>query len=194
MYVHLQSGDTLSGKGLTRCQRLVLQLAKEIQSPELMIPAFYDLSRNIPSHVAEGVRSLGDNPAVHKPSHEELFFILKGREHGCRFLSTFIVTELEGRTLHEECTQRRRCQMTFESVTFDLLRDINGMLCSRNSDVLFAISECFSMLVEEGRRGGDWPSVCALCLEDFKRSVDRARNEVWHALPEWFGVTIDSWS
>ena len=157
-----------------------------------MIPAFYDLSRNVLSHVAAGVRSLGANPTLHKPSHEELFFILKGRELGCRFLSTFIVTELEGRKLHEECTQRRLCQMSFEFVTFDLLRDINGLLCNRNSDALFAISECLSMVAED-RRGSIRPRVCALCLGDFNSVVDRARNEIWYSLPDWFGVAIDAW-
>lgn len=83
--------------------------------------------------------------------------------------------------------------MSFESVTFDLIRDINGLLCSRNSDVLFAISETLSMLLAQDGQGGTKFGVCSLCLDDYVVEVEGARNEVWQSLPDWFAVTVDNW-
>lgn len=158
-----------------------------------MVSALYDLCRNLPSNIAAGVCSEGDPPAVHQLSREDLFLTLRGREAASRYLSTFIVKQLESRVMHENCPQRRRCQVSFESVTFDLIRDVNGLLCNRNSDVLFAIVDSLSLLLAQDGQGGTKYGVCRWCLEDYDADVERARNEVWASLPDWFGVEVDSW-
>jgi hypothetical protein len=164
---------------------LVLQLAKEVQAPELMVSSLYDLSRNVPSRIAAGVNT--------HLSQDDLYCTLKGRETASRFLSTFIVHELEGRRSASECTQARTCEMAFEGITFDLLRDINGLLCGRNSDVLFAISECVTMLLAKDERGVKRYDVCRFCMEEFERAVFSARNEMWYCLPRWFEVAVEFW-
>lgn len=168
-------------------------MAREIQSYELMIPALFDLSRHLPSQIAAGIRTQGDHPVDHKLTPQELYLTLRGREAASRYLSTFIVKHLESRPIRDDCPQKRRCQMSFEAVTFDLIRDINGLLCSRNSDVLFAISETLSMLLAQDGQGGIAYGVCSPCLEDYAAEVDGARNEIWSSLPEWFAVKVDTW-
>ena len=173
--------------------RQVAELAQEVDAPRLLLSALYDLSRNTPSHIASGMRSDLDPSIHHTLSQEDLFRTLRGREIASRFLSTFIVKELEGRRPSHNCTRPQHCRMAFECVMFDLLRDVNGLLCSRNSDVLFAIAECASMLATEGTRLDGRFFVCRWCHAEFCDVVQRARGEVWASLPTWFNVEVEEW-
>jgi len=173
--------------------RQVAKLAREIDAPRLLLSALYDLSRDTPSHIASGMQSNLDPSVHHTLSQEDLFRALRGREIASRFLSTFIVKELEGRRPSHACTRPQNCRMAFECVMFDLLRDVNGLLCNRNSDVLFAIGECANMLATEGTRTDGRFFVCRWCHAEFCDVVQRARAEVWASLPTWFNVEIDEW-
>ena len=173
--------------------RQVAKLAREVDAPRLLLSALYDLSRNTPSHIASGTRSDLDPSIHHTLSREDLFRTLRGREIASRFLSTFTVKELEGRRPSHNCTRPQHCRMAFESVMFDLLRDVNGLLCNRNSDVLFAMAECASMLATDGSRMDGRFFVCRWCHVEFCDVVQRARAEVWASLPAWFNVEVEEW-
>ncbi|KAK7057225.1 hypothetical protein R3P38DRAFT_1167205 [Favolaschia claudopus] len=173
---------------------LMINLARAIQAPELLPSAFYDLSRCPVSETTAGYTDF--ESIVHHLSQEDLMNLLKGREHASRFLSTFVVNELEGRAPSANCGhggnedvgQRRTCQAAFESITFEILRDVNG-ITHRNSDPLFAIVDAELMQTRD-----DAHSVlraCEYCRTEFGVAVDHAREEFWSKLPSWFGVDLE---
>ena len=72
--------------------------AVNAQVLELLPSLFYDLSRLPPSIITSLPQTL--------ISDADVLWILKGREHASRFLSTFIVNELEGREPSAGCLYR----------------------------------------------------------------------------------------
>ena len=130
---------------------------------------------------------------------------LRGREHASRFLSTFVVNELEGREVCAGCVHRnetdpfrkRICQATFEATTFEILRDVNGVVFHRSSDPLFAIMDADLMQTRNESASGRLNLLhraCEPCRVDFTASVDAARDEMWRKLPIWFGISnLPSW-
>lgn len=130
--------------------------------------------------------------------------LLKGKEHASRFLSTFIVNELEGREPTPNCvyrmvqepSRRRNCQAAFEAITFEILRDVNGVVCQRSSDPLFAIVDAELMQTRDDPSARQTPGlrVCEYCRLEFGSVVDIAREEFWQKLPVWFGVDPQGWA
>ena len=180
---------------------LVINLAREINAPELLPSAFYDLSRSQPSDAAAGYL-LDSN--VHRLNDRDLYNLFRGRESVSRFLSTFIVNELEGREPSPHCRYleqaayppRTMCQVAFETITFELLRDVNGIVCNRNSDPLYAIQDAELMQTRGDRPGEDNKApcrACEACRLDFGAVVDAARVEFWGLLPFWYGVEVENW-
>lgn len=158
----------------------------------------YDVSRLQPSEAAKGYPA--PDGTIHLLSDADLLTIMKGREHASRYLSTFIVNELEERPPCNQCLNRqlkkRTCQAAFELVTFEMLRDANGVVCERNSDPLYAIacSEIMqrseNMQVCEDKVGCQ---PCEPCRLEFAQVVDATREGFWDRLPEWFGVEVENW-
>jgi hypothetical protein len=186
--------------------RLVINLAKQINTPDLLPSAFYDLSRCSPSEIATGYLPPGssDRSELQFLSDEDLMNALRGREHSSRFLSTFVVNELEGREPSPACIHRndpdpfrkRICQATFEATTFEILRDVNGVVFHRNSDPLFAIMDADLMQTRGNPANGGLSLLhraCEACRLEFTSSVDAAREDLWQNLPTWFNVNVDSW-
>ncbi|KAF8070000.1 hypothetical protein FPV67DRAFT_1560971 [Lyophyllum atratum] len=182
---------------------LVINLAQAASAPELLPTAFYDLSRSSPSDCAAGyVCPLTSK--THHLSDADLLSLLRGKEHGSRFLSTFIVNELEGREPSPACVhrmeldgaRRRICQSAFEAITFEILRDINGTVCLRSSDPLLAIMDAELMQTREDPLGRTNPIMraCEFCRSEFGAAVDGAREEFWQRLPIWFGVDPPVWA
>jgi len=129
---------------------------------------------------------------------------LRGREHTSRFLSTFVVNNLEGRDCSAGCLHRneqdpfrkRICQATFEATTFEILRDANGVIYHRTSDPLFAMMD--ADLMQNRNESGNarfqlYHRACGPCRMEFTASVDRAREDLWSKLPGWFNVDLPSW-
>ena len=183
--------------------RLVINLAKEINAPELLPSAFYDLSRISPSEIATGLVST-DRSEVQFLSDDDLMSTLRGREHASRFLSTFVVHELECRESSAGCLYRneqdpfrsRICQVAFETTTFEILRDVNGVVYHRTSDPLFAMMDV--ELMQNRRESGNarlnfLQRACEPCRVEFSASVDINREEMWSRLPIWFNVDLLSW-
>lgn len=181
---------------------MVINLAQETGAVELLPSAFYDLSRCAASEIAAGYLAPGSNES-HVLSDESLLNALRGREHASRFLSTFVVNELEGRDPSQNCTHRndpdpfrkRICQATFEATTFEILRDVNGVVFHCSSDPLFAIMDADLMQNRtDSNRLSLLHRACEACRVEFTASVDAAREEMWHKLPVWFGITnLQSW-
>ncbi|KAJ7703235.1 hypothetical protein B0H17DRAFT_1042405 [Mycena rosella] len=181
---------------------LVINLARAIHAPEILPSAFYDLSRSVVSETTTGYTDSSN--VVHQLSPDDLMNLLKGREHASRFLSTFIVNELEGRepsancihTRDEDAARRRACQAAFESITFEILRDVNGVT-HRSSDPLFAIVDAELMQTRDDTHGhGSVLRACEWCRLEFGAAVDSSREEFWSKLPVWFSVELDAgvWS
>ncbi|TRM69285.1 hypothetical protein BD626DRAFT_473562 [Schizophyllum amplum] len=174
-----------------------INLARAIGAIDQLPSAFYDLSRAAPSDVAAGYTCSTTGKMYHL-SNDDLMELLKGREHASRFLSTFIVRYLEGREPSHGCAfrehidpvQRRACQAAFEAVTFDILRDVNGVVVHRSSDPLFAMLDADLM---QGRADLVSFRTCDACHEEFGLVVDAARDEFWRIMPKWFGLEVPGW-
>lgn len=188
------------------CHSLVINLAKETGATELLPSAFYDLSRCAASEIAAGYLPPGvtDRSELQILSDEDLMNALRGREHASRFLSTFVVNELEGREPSPNCLHRndadpfrkRICQATFEATTFEILRDVNGVVFHRSSDPLFAIMDADLMQTRSDSTYGRLSLLhraCEPCRLEFTASVDAAREDMWHKIPMWFGIDLSSW-
>ena len=134
----------------------------------------------------------------------DLMSTLRGREHASRFLSTFVVRELECRDSSESCLYRneqdpfrsRICHAAFETTTFEILRDVNGIVCHRTSDPLFAIMD--AELMQYRRELGNarlnfLHRACEPCRVEFTTAVDNNREKMWSKLPTWFNVDLLSW-
>ncbi|KAH7913450.1 hypothetical protein BJ138DRAFT_1146016 [Hygrophoropsis aurantiaca] len=182
----------------------IIILAREIGAPALVPSAMYDISRSTPSAAALGVPASSDRSTTTRLDHEDLLRVLRGREHASRYFSTFIVNELEGREPSPWCMRRketkpvesRACQIAFEAITFELLRDVNGIVSSRTSDPIYAMADAEVMQTKEGRPEEDNTSpmrTCETCRTEFGAAVDAAKEEFWKKLPSWFGVEVPSW-
>jgi hypothetical protein len=178
---------------------LIINLAREINAPQFLPSAFYDLSRSPPSDCALGYAE-SSNGTVHQLSRQDLLNLLRGREHASRFLSTFIVNDLEGREPSDSCLWknddtvmgRRTCQVAFEAVTFELLCDVNGLARKRHSDPLYAILDTELMQIRNDALGTENQveyRACKNCRDEFGAAVNAAREDFWNSLPRWFGVS-----
>lgn len=177
--------------------RLVINLARAINAPEILPSAYYDLSRCAVSETTAGY--IDSEDVLHQLSQEDLMSLFKGREHASRFLSTFIVNELEGRepaancvhTHDDDAAQRRACQAAFESITFQILQDVNG-ITQRSSDPLSAIVDAELLQTRDDTLG---PTsilrACEFCRQEFGTAVDHSREELWSKLPGFFGVELE---
>ncbi|KAF8893391.1 hypothetical protein BD779DRAFT_1436137 [Infundibulicybe gibba] len=182
---------------------LVINVARVANALSLLPAAFYDLSRYAPSDISAGY-TCPQTMEHHQLEPEDLMNLLRGREHGSRFLSTFIVNELEGRQPSAACiyqgdlnlSRRRNCQAAFEAITFELLRDVNGVVCHRSSDPLFAIAEADLMQSpnQASVRRSSLFRVCEYCRLEFSAVVDAAREEFWQRLPLWFNIDPQVWA
>ncbi|KAF8348402.1 hypothetical protein F5887DRAFT_953518 [Amanita rubescens] len=178
---------------------MVINLARAVDAPYLLPSAFYDLSRCYPSDTAVGYKC-PRTQETHHLSELDLTNLLKGKEHASRFLSTFIVNDLESREPAANCMyktdsdplRKRHCQAAFEAITFEILRDVNGVVYHRSSDPLFAIMDAELMQSREDLAGVSM-RVCDSCRSGFSAVVDSAREEFWGKLPQWFGLTLQSW-
>ncbi|KAF9808925.1 hypothetical protein IEO21_07690 [Rhodonia placenta] len=179
---------------------LIIELAREVNAPDLLPSAFYDLSRYPPSQIALGHISEIDSRNLNLAS-EDLLRVLRGKEQSARFLSTFIVNELEGREPSDGCLRRqdphssiqRACQVAFETINFELIRDVNSMVCNRNSDPLFAIADSLLMQTREDVPGAQNRAVyraCEVCRLEYGSVVDTSREDFWRRIPEWFELEL----
>lgn len=162
----------------------------------------YDLTRSIPSEAAIGFVSPSTGTTI-RLEYDDLLAVLRGREQASRFFSTFIVNNLEGRQPSRGCHRRkdgnpinkRTCQIAFEAITFELLRDINGIISNRTSDPLYAMAEAEQMQIRDDLLNGEASPMktCESCRGEFGAIVDTAKKDFWQKLPEWFDIDVSPW-
>ncbi|KAJ2922495.1 hypothetical protein H1R20_g14597, partial [Candolleomyces eurysporus] len=182
---------------------MVIPLFREVKAYEFLPSAFYDLSRCVASDIVSGWSYPADPSTSWHLDMNEIMTVLKGKEQASRYLSTFIVNELEGREPSSSClfkndpdpVKRRICPAAFEAVTFEIVRDCNGVVCHRITDPLFAILDSYLMQKRDNPigKGRITFRACDVCREEFAHSVETARNTLWQKLPSWFGVKLESW-
>ena len=138
----------------------------------------------------------------HHLASSDLILLFQGREAASRFFSTFIVNELEGRSASETCFNRRQqdpaqrslCTGAFQSITFELLQDVNGLVTGRTADPLFAMQEVLNLQADPGTpESRNMFRACDSCRLELVVSVHAARNKFWDSLPGWFGVKAMHW-
>jgi hypothetical protein len=178
-----------------------VNLAREVDAPELIPAAFYDLCRLLPSVVATGYTDPFDL-RHHRLSTTDLVLLLQGREAASRYLSTFIVNELEKRRASEACVNRwqedpvlrRMCTGAFQLIMYELLQDVNGLITGYTTDPLLAMQEVLNLQAYPGTsEARNVFRACDACRQDLVISVHAARNRFWDCLPAWFGIEVTSW-
>ena len=178
-----------------------MNIAREVEAPELLPAAFYELCRLLPSVVATGYTDPFDQKC-HRLTADDLVLLLQGREAASRFFSTFIVDALENRRVSDICFNRRQpdpamrhlCTGAFQLITYELLQDVNGVIKGCTADPLFAMQEVLNLQADPGTPDErNMFRACDACREELVRSVHSARNRFWDSLPEWFGVEVTSW-
>ncbi|KAJ7738813.1 hypothetical protein B0H16DRAFT_1761155 [Mycena metata] len=192
---------------------LVVHLALDLGLPALLPAALYDFARYGPSKImagtpapplalafpAEPVRTpaaaLTLPPAL-------LVATFRGREAAQRYLASFITTHLQRRAPAPDCLYRslsddtsssRPCLDSFYFIMLNLLRSVGGIACGRDADPLFTLLQAAEMLERTDFSDGQSGRMCALrmcaaCKGEWRGCVGRAREEVWGAVPGWFGL------
>lgn len=178
-----------------------MNLAREVDAPELLPSAFYELCRLLPSVVATGYTDPFDLKC-YRLTASDLVLLLQGREAASRFFSTFIVNELENRRASDICFNRRQedpakrrlCTGAFQLITFELLQDVNGLITGCTADPLFAMQEVLNLQADPGTPDTrNMFRACDACRQELVVSVHSARNKFWDSLPEWFGIEVTNW-
>lgn len=187
---------------------LVINLAREAKAPELLPSAYYDLSRCSPSDIVMGHPASPTDAERQFLHDDDVMNVFRGKEHAARFLSSFIVSHLEGRGSSVSCIYRtdrlensvemmsqRTCRASFEAITFEMVRDVNGVVLHRTTDPLFAMMDADLMQTRNGPHGRINVAfrACEPCRLEFSAAVDAAREELWLNLPDWFSVELESW-
>lgn len=183
---------------------LLIALSREVDAPELLPSAFYDLSRYLPSQLTSDHLD-PHREVLHRLSLEDLYKVFRGKEQAARYLSTFVVNELEGR-LPSKCCQNRHelhpfrkrgCQAAFEAVTLSVLRDCNGMMMDHaHSDPLYTLADSLLMQTKDDTPGIENPAThraCEACRLEYGAVVKIVREEFWRRIPEWFELVVDNW-
>lgn len=181
----------------------MISIAREVDAPELLPSAFYDLSRYLPSQISNGYKDPVAS-AVHRLSQDDIFRVFRGKEQTARYFSTFIANDLEARVPSKYCLHRndvipsrkRTCQTAFETITVSILRDTNGMLLNHNTDPLFAIADSLAMQTKEDAPGLENNSAyraCEACRLEYGAVIQAVREEFWRRLPDWFDLSVSNW-
>ncbi|KAK7036151.1 hypothetical protein R3P38DRAFT_616721 [Favolaschia claudopus] len=192
---------------------LVIDLALDLGLPSLLPSALYDLSRYGPSKIMTGAPApaLSFTPAEppatpRKPatlSPTLLVTAFRGREAAQRYLSDFVIKELQGRTPAADClyleddVPSRMCRESFYFIMLNVLRSVGGIACGRDADPLFTLVQAVDMLSRTDFSDGHRQcglKLCHSCKVDFANCAARAREEVWTLLPSWFELDVTGWA
>ena len=181
--------------------------------PSILPAALYDLSRYGPSKFMMGASSpstafellpsqIASSVLTNKPvrlSRDMLCRTLRGREATQRFIATFISRDLSYRSPSADCLNRndekdaisRPCHESFYFIMLNILRSVGGIACGRDADPLYTLIQATEMLIRTDFSDGQRQcglKLCQPCKTDFAGSAAKAREEVWHLIPKWFGL------
>ncbi|KAJ7915877.1 hypothetical protein B0H13DRAFT_1609994 [Mycena leptocephala] len=182
---------------------LVIDLALDLGLSSLLPAALYDLARYGPSKIMAGTpasplsftseRAVPRKPATLSPAL--LITTFRGREAAQRYLTDFVIKELQGRVPAPDCVYleedapSRMCRESFYFIMLNVLRSVGGIACGRDADPLFTLIQAMDMLSRTDFSDGHRQcglKLCHPCKVDFANSATRAREEVWKLLPTWF--------
>ncbi|KZV65669.1 hypothetical protein PENSPDRAFT_689656 [Peniophora sp. CONT] len=196
---------------------LVINLARELDLGSLLPAAFYDLSRYGPSKTANGTpappalalgvctsaTNVTSTAPVRIPdstdrtylSPTDLVALLAGREAGQAWLTHFLDLYVGARLPSLACAHRqdnsRSCRDSFSFLLLNTRRAVGGIAVGRDADPLYTLDKMKDLLhradFSDGARSYGLP-MCCFCKSDFLYAVDRAREEVWKTVPQWFGL------
>lgn len=186
---------------------LVIELAIELNLPEFLPTAFYDLSRYGPSKIAAGtlaplpafpVSAAGALPvAATTLSMDSLFLTLRGRERTQHFMAEFVHHTECNRPASDTCLHQDKshpghpCGDSLYFIALNLLRSVGGIACGRDADPLFTLVQASDMLSRTDFSDGDNKcglKICAPCKQEYADLCSKARDHVWKKLPLWFGL------
>jgi hypothetical protein len=192
---------------------LVIKLARELDELAFALPsAFYDLSRYGPKKIVSGTlapiplelrthknRTPTSSQASVFLSTQETIQVLTGREHGQRFMTSFVEHTLRNPAISAQCfnkenEQSKICRQSFYYIMLNTLRSIGGIALGRDADPLFTLSQTEGMLDRTDFCDGTDPKVlcalniCAACKSEFRAKIKDARADVWRSIPNWFGL------
>ncbi|CAK5279945.1 unnamed protein product [Mycena citricolor] len=192
---------------------LTIEFAIDLDLRTLLPAAMYDLARYGPSKILSGTapvkkHSFGatsrqdpaqetDKPRLTTLSPALLVAVYRGREQAQKFLSDFVVEELQGRAPARDCAHSedsaasRWCRESFYFIMLNVLRSVGGIACGRDADPLFTLVQAVDMLSRTDFSDGHRQcglKICHPCKVDFAKAANRARERVWKLLPEWFGL------
>jgi hypothetical protein len=184
---------------------LVIDLALDLGLSSLLPAALYDLARYGPSKIMAGTpasplsftseRAVPRKPATLSPAL--LITTFRGREAAQRYLTDFVIKELQGRAPAPDCVYleedapSRMCRESFYFIMLNVLRSVGGIACGRDADPLFTLIQAMDMLSRTDFSDGHRQcglKLCHPCKVDFANSATRAREEVWKLLPAWFDL------
>lgn len=187
---------------------LVINLAFELDLPDFLPSAFYDLSRYGPSKIVVGtpappltfpvsdpsVAPLVDGkPAMIHLSHGSLCRTLRGRERAQRYVPSFLERAFKDRPsancIHAGRTTALYCLESFYFIQLNVLRSVGGIACGRDADPLYTLVQAAEMLDRKDFSDGVnhcGLRMCWICKEEFKISLKEAREQVWKLIPQWF--------
>ncbi|KAG6843965.1 hypothetical protein H0H87_011336 [Tephrocybe sp. NHM501043] len=194
---------------------LVIQLACDLDIPSILPAAFYDLARYGPSKIMLGAsvppstldeyfmktnpQNLPSVKTVHLP-RAQLQRTFRGRERVQRYMAHFIASSLQSRIPAPDCVHNRDpdpsrpCHESFYFIMLNVLRSVGGIACGRDADTLYTLTQAMEMLSRTDFSDGQRQCglrMCQPCKMDFAACAMKAREEVWAALPKWFGFTGD---
>ncbi|KAG6860522.1 hypothetical protein C0995_010197 [Termitomyces sp. Mi166 len=192
---------------------LVIQLALDLGINSILPAAFYDLARYGPSKIMSGAplppsafdeyllkdKSQSPSPVriVYLP-RGQLLRTLRGRERVQRYMAHFIASSLQSRAPAPDCAHSldtdpsRPCHESFYFIMLNVLRSVGGIACGRDADTLYTLTQAMAMLSRTDFSDGQRQCglrICQPCKVDFAACAMKAREEVWAALPKWFGLT-----
>ncbi|KAG6890851.1 hypothetical protein C0992_012490 [Termitomyces sp. T32_za158] len=192
---------------------LAIQLALDLGIDSILPAAFYDLARYGPSKIMSGVPLtpslfekflLKQKPQSSPParivylSRDQLLRTLRGRERIQRYMAHFIASSLQSRVPAPNCAHSldpdpsRPCHESFYFIMLNVLRSVGGIACGRDADTLYTLMQAMDMLSRTDFSDGQRQCglrICQPCKVDFAACAMKAREEVWAALPRWFGLT-----
>ncbi|KIK77869.1 hypothetical protein PAXRUDRAFT_58788, partial [Paxillus rubicundulus Ve08.2h10] len=173
---------------------LAINLARELNLPEVVPSAFYDLSRYAPSKILSGAQA--PPPVFIHLSHDSLVRTLKGRERAQLYISTFLTQALQHHPspicLHAMKASRStggraaaasaHCIESFYFIHLNILKSIGGIACGRDADPLFTLMQAAEMFPSKDFSDGVKTcglKMCRVCEREWRGEVGKAREEVW---------------
>jgi hypothetical protein len=186
------------------CQQLIINLAREIEAPELLPAAFYDISRYTYAQIFEPGEDdpFGVYPAPHpSTSPSDIQRLTIGKEaiqHMVTNLIQAMGNSLPNRqpSLHSSYSGNRRSNTGICVSATNCKKDFSELMDLATQHYLFDRERgyCDPLYVAEelGQLKGTEFSECKACALALECWASRERERVWRLIPGWFRLDATS--